>query len=585
MTAGIASDRARGRKRGIALLLSAVLIAAASIAASQLTSAGQLTVAPLQSVDAATSGTAYCPIIATDTDTAQLEIASASLSQDSDIVITRFVDGEPVTGDTRLLEAGRSAVLDVPAEERAHPVSIDWRGGAVVAQYRLVDDTEQAVATCQTRPSDRWFLSGFDTNRGNTSTLHLFNPFGQDAVVRLRFGENAGPVDLVIADEITIPAGQVVVRDLAEFRPETADLAVTVTAQVGRVVPQGQITFGPAGEGLEAVTGRALLPATAVASEQLFIPDAISDDITQSWVTVYNPSDRPAAVQVGVSTPLGTAAELSSELTVPAGSTARVDLADLSALPRLGIRLDSVNGIGLVATRTTAISNADRTGVALESAVPMTDQNWAVPGGRSPDASVTLYNPGADVATANVQVAGGTPQTWTAVTVPPNALTELSLEGLAVEGAALVQSDLPLVAGVVSLSPETATAFWSASGVAQSSLVGGDDAIAVRRDPGLLSVPAVSATATPTPVPLPPGPGGEGQLDPSPSPSIIAEPSVTPTAAEGVTPAPIGTASEQPSGAPDESSGPTPLPPATTEEGSLFGKVRRGGRQDLSRRS
>ena len=125
----------------------------------------------------AASGTAYCPVTGTDGDAAALEIASTSADQDSEITITRFVDGIPQIDEPRLLEAGRSSLIEIPPGQLRTPVTVDWRGAPVVAQYRLTDATERSVATCQTRPSDRWHLSGFDTNRGNTSTIFLFNPF------------------------------------------------------------------------------------------------------------------------------------------------------------------------------------------------------------------------------------------------------------------------------------------------------------------------------------------------------------------------------------------------------------------------
>lgn len=582
----------RGVKRGTALLLIAILIAGGTVAASELTPAAPPAAPAVVSVAAGTSGTAYCPVLGSEGDVVELEIASASATDDSLIVITRFVDGTPVSDEPRLLGAGQSAVLDIPADQLANPVAVEWRGAPVVAQYRRVVEGAEGVANCQPRPSDRWHLAGFDTNRGNTSTVYLFNPFGQDAVVQLRFGTPEGRVDLVIADEITIPAGRVVARDLAEFLPETSELALSVIAEAGRVIAQGQVVRGPAGEGLEAITGRALLPAESGPSERLYVPAARSDEEIESWLTLYNPFERAAAVQIQVTTPLGTAVQLATELNVPAGGTARVDLADLSALPMLGVRLDSVNSIGLVATRTSAPRDRSRTGLALQIAVPTTDRAWTVPGGRAPDSALTLFNPGDRVATAQVQVAGQVPSGWDEVTVPPNGLTSLSFEDLegadgdgadgdgadgeggGVEGGgvALVSSDVPVVAGIQSLATGDDTTFWSSSGIAESLLAGGRDATAAQRDASLASRAAVSATETPTPLP---------EVDASETPSIIEPPTVTPTPSPGV-PLPDRSPTGDPVSPPTPSATPTrPEPPseptpsptrtAPTEEGSLFG--------------
>ncbi|MEE8602531.1 DUF5719 family protein [Euzebya tangerina] len=586
----------RGRKRGSVLLLLAIGLAAALVLGSAVLPdpPDQVVQAETGEVQRARSGTAYCPMTASEGDTAALEIASTSADEDSQITITRFIDGVPQIDEPRVLEAGRSSTLEIPADQLSTPVTVDWLGAPVLAQYRLTDDTEQAVATCQTRPSDRWYLSGFDTNRGNTSTINLFNPFESDAIVTLRFGTTEGAVELIIADELSVPSGEVVVTDLADFRPETADLAVTVQARTGRVIPQGQIVRGPAGEGLEAITGRALIPAVPEASETLYLPEAQVDSSTDSWVTVYNPEDRAAAVQVSVTTPLATTAASVGEVTVPAGGTTRFDLADQSALPRMGVALTSVNGVRLVATRTTALmegeagSDAERDGVSIAAAANAADVAWTLPGARPPDGVITIFNPGAEVASARLSTAGSAPPEWDAVSIPPNAVVELPLQDAAPEGPVLVDADRPVVAAVVSVSPGSAPQLWSATGTPVRELLGPDEADQARRDPALSTRPATSATATPSAAPVIDDGGGEGQLDPlesSPTPSIVPEPTVTPTFSPGPLPtdalptdeAPgeAGAGGDAPTGTPEPDESPPPQQPApgeeATEEGNLFG--------------
>ncbi|WP_341250375.1 DUF5719 family protein [Euzebya pacifica] len=591
-------DRPRGRKRGVALLLASILVVVGSVAASQATTSRELAAPSPAAVDVATTGTAYCPITAEEGGGAALVLSSAS-DIDSEVAITRYVDGAPVVEPPSLLQAGTSATLPIPAAQLGQPLTVSWRGGPMVASYQLTDGEEVAVSGCATSPASQWHLTGFDTSLGSESLLHLMNPFDQDALVSLQFGTAEGRVELVIADELLVPAGSSEVLDLAQFRPEAPDLAVTVTSRAGRVVPQGQVRLAPPAENVEGPTGTALIEAVSRADEDIAVAEATSDDVTTSWLTVYNPGTRAAAVQLQVSTPLGDAASLASETTVPAGGTTRIDLQGLSALPRFGVRLTSVNGVGVVATRTSAIEDVQRTGVAVASAVPAAAVGWTVSGGQAASSTVTLYNPGAEVATANVQVAGGMPETWTAVAVPPNGVTSLSLSEATPEGPARVSTDLPLVAGVVNLRPESATAFWSATGVDTGALLGGGQAVAAQRDPGLTSIPAISATATPTPEVVDETGGAEGGVgseaeDVGPSVTPVPLPEITPpvipsstaspaasgaSEAEDAAPTPSTTApAPAPSGEPSAS--PTPLPPGTSEEeGSLFGKVRRGHRR------
>lgn len=589
--------RRPGRRRGIALLLAAVLVVAGSVAASQVTQSRELD--PPEAVQAplASSGTAYCPVAAGEGEGASL-LLSALGDADAEVVITRYVDGAAVPGEPRTLPARTTVTLPVAPGDLAAPVAIDWRGSPVLAQYQLSDGTELLVADCASRGASRWHLAGFDTSLGNVSLLHLFNPYGQDALVDLQFGTPEGDVELVIGEELLVPARSSAVLNLAQFRPETPDLAVTVSSVAGRVVPQGQVDLAPPAEGVEAVTGRGLIPASPVVSETAFVPHAVSDAVTASHLTVYNPGTRAAAVQLQVTTPLAAATALASERTVPAGGTVGIDLAELSALPAFGVQLVSVNGVGIVATRTAAVSDVQRTGVAVSLAAPMTSEEWAVTGGLDANATLTLYNPGSTPAVAAVDVAGGTPETWTAVTVPPNGLTSLPLAHATPQGPALVDADGPLVVGVVHLRPESATAYWSATGTPQDDLVGGATVLPVQRDPGLSAVPAVSATVTPTPVAVDPAPDGEGGLgdapDTSPTPPTDAPPTDPPPTDPGPTtnptieppvvpsdtapppgptePAPAPGATPPPTG--DPTTDPSPLPPGQTEEGSLFGKRR-----------
>ena len=591
-----ALQTAPGRKRGIALILAAALVVAGSVAASQTTQSRELQPPSPEPVSVATSGTAYCPVVASEGQGAGVVLASGS-DQPAEVVITRYDAGVPHPEPVRLLEAGTQATLPIPAEQLTQPITVDWRGGPVVAMYQQSDGTEVAAATCASEAATEWHLAGFDTSLGSVSLLHLFNPFQQDALVSLSFGTTEGRVELVIANELLVPANSSTVLNLAQFRPEAQDLAVTVSARAGRVIAQGEVTFAPPADNVEGVTGRVLVPAGAP-SETVVVAEAASDAVTTSWLSLYNPAERAAAVQVQVSTPLGDASTLASETTVPAGGTTRISLDGLSALPRFGVQVTSVNGVGVVAARLSSIQDIQRTGVSLALGAPMAAESWTVAGGQPPDGTVTLYNPGSTVATASIDVVGGRPETWTAVQVPPNGLTSLSLAQATPQGPAIVSADVPVVAGVVNLRPESATAFWSATGLSGETLIGGGEALPAERDPGLSSIPAISATATPEPVGVDESGGGEGGLGPQVEPTVTTvplpdieppvvpedtAPAATPTTAEPPAdsteqPTESASPSPAPSATGEPSPGPSPLPPGQTEEGSLFGKTRRGVR-------
>ena len=313
VTMGAGADRIPGRRRGwlfllLALALAAALTVGTAVLPDRADSEDGADVA-VGEVDVAASGTAYCPVTGADGDAAALEIASTSADQDSEITITRFVDGVPQIDEPRLLEAGRSSLIEIPTGQLRTPVTVDWRGAPVVAQYRLTDASERSVATCQTRPSDRWHLSGFDTNRGNTSTIFLFNPFESDAIVTLRFGTTDGRVDLIIADELLIPAA-------ARLRCGTWRSSV----------PRPPILRSPSRHrpAVSSHKGRSSVARRARGSRRSPVgtcyrpsrrPRRRCTSPTRRWIPVRTPGspsttrgDRAAAAQISVSTPLATTA-------------------------------------------------------------------------------------------------------------------------------------------------------------------------------------------------------------------------------------------------------------------------------------
>jgi len=133
-------------------------------------------------------------------------------------------------------------------------------GVAEDVTWRSTDRTETIAAPCEPAPGRRWHAAGFDTTLGSTSTLHLFNPFGEDATVSLIFATPDGPVRLVATDNLVVPAGTSRQLDLGRFQPEIADLGVTAEVASGRIVAQGEVDIGPPGKS-RGVSGRALLRA------------------------------------------------------------------------------------------------------------------------------------------------------------------------------------------------------------------------------------------------------------------------------------------------------------------------------------
>lgn len=380
--------------------------------------------APVEQGTAA-AGSWYCPSVAGDGETATLTIAAAG-EETSSVIVERYAKGRAVADDVRTVEPGAAAVVKLEGEDAAAPTAVRWTGGAAVATWR-VNGERSAAAPCEPAPSRRWHVVGFDTNLGLRSTLHLFNPFAADAVVRLIFATPEGEQRLVLADNILIGAGGTTSLNLRKYQPEIADLGVIVEVLSGRVVAQGEQTIAPPPR-TSGASGRLLLSAAPAPSDTWYFGAAADGKDTDSWLSVLNPNDDIAAVEVRVSNPRGEASALLAEVSVPAGGIARIELAGASKDPAFGVAVNVVNSEPVVVARTVSLTSGDRRGVSGGLGAPALSSRWALVGAgtRGSDAGIGLYNPGAQDVTVTL-TADGAPEKWQAIVLGPNGRTFLEL--------------------------------------------------------------------------------------------------------------------------------------------------------------
>lgn len=447
------------------------------------------TAAPVPQAAAAV-GLWYCPAVAGEGEEASLAIAAAG-DEASRVTVVRHTPEGQVSGSPETVEPG--VQLDVPLEN-PEPVSVRWAGGPSVVTWR-VNGEEGAAAPCLPGPSPTWYVSGLNTAAGAQSTLHLFNPFPADAVARVVFTTPEGPITLVRTDNVLVRAGEQVQLDLGEFQPEVSDLGVIVEVQAGRLISQGEVTYEPI-EGETGPSGRALVPAAAATADFWAFAFARADDNSSSWLDVQNPGEREAAVEVRVSSPAASGSLL-GEVAVPAGGMARIDLADVSEDVEFGVAVDVVNDVPVVVTRTAQLRSDDREGVATSlGSGPGTDWALAGAGTRGFSARLGLYNPGTEPVTVAVDAGPATPEDWGAVDVEPNGRAQVELAEVSPDQVAIplrVTANGPVVPEFRSLADEGALRSWTALATPAASWAGPATRPPIRRDPGLPSIPLVSA--------------------------------------------------------------------------------------------
>jgi hypothetical protein len=416
----------------------AVALVALAILIGATVAADRVVAAPVQPTEQFTdqaevrSGTWYCNPLTREGEAATLSVAAVG-SDPSEVSIQRVAEGAAEFEAPITLNPKATHEQEVEGGERPAGFVVRWRGGPVVASWRVDGEQHRVGSSCAQSPAPEWLVPGADTTVGSSSRLYLFNPFSSDAVVRVAFATSQGRIDLVSSENVSVPAHDVVDLAINELQPEQSDLGVIVEVQAGRVIASGLQNFGQPDlpdielEGAEPPTdpndpeGRVALPATGATSPTVGLAYAASGEATSAWVSVVNPNNRPARVSVEVSDAIE-GAEVEQEVTVAPDSVARVDLTGMSSAPNFGVTLTAADDLPIAATGFVALTG-ERKRVSAMSTVGEADTLSAqptVPPGAA--AEIALYNPGQADATVTVAVGGQVPDQWSAIELPAGAM-------------------------------------------------------------------------------------------------------------------------------------------------------------------
>ena len=314
-------------------------------------------------------------------------------------------NAEPVDQPIEVPARGRFAVrLADVLESQFAAALVELAGGEVVVEHVVRGAEDVDAAACATAPSPTWHVAAGTTTRDAHDRLALFNPFPDDAVVDVTFTTAEGVREPDEFRGFLVPARRVVVVDVGSAVQRHPQVSLTVQARSGRLVVDRIQSF----DGSGGVEGLGLTPGAPAAAPVWHFPDGFKTEGLVEVVTVYNPSDRPAEVDVEVVVdpspdPAIVTVVEPFQVSIPPRRFAQIDLsADARVPAELGhsVVVRSQNGVGVVAERQIRSNDpAPRVGFASTLGSPVAADRWlAAVGGTGEGNSefLVVLNPSLD---------------------------------------------------------------------------------------------------------------------------------------------------------------------------------------------
>jgi hypothetical protein len=276
-------------------------------------------------------------------------------------------------------------------------VNVVGYGGAVAATAVMKSSSGSGATGCSPDAARHWYFAEGSSDLGYDERLILYNPFPDEAVVRVSFVTPKGTVSKANLSDQAVASGSTSTLRLNGFTLKEPLLSVQVDAIRGRVVAwrslQAHAAKRPEGEQLT-------LGATNSHTDW-FLPDGATGDGYDERIAVLNPNDQAARVTISVLTSSQTLQPPKLlDITVPPASSKSI--APAAAVGRckgtvcgMGAVVTSTNGIGVVVERTIWYSTSRMQGVASEVASPRTSLHWYLgPASFDPTRdSVVILNP------------------------------------------------------------------------------------------------------------------------------------------------------------------------------------------------
>lgn len=376
---------------------------------------------------------------------------------------TAMVGIEPRSPSRSKVPGGHLLLKKELGRQPVNVVGYDAPVGAAQLMSFSSPTSGAAAMPCTDEASSRWYLPAGSSALGFDERLLLYNPFPDEAVVRISFLTSSGLRAKANLADKPVPARGATTIKLNKFILTESTLGVQVEAIRGRVVAWNLLFAKPKGRP-HGVQGTIGAPSSAL---KWFFPDGGVGTGLDETLTIVNPNHREARVTVSL---IGKKAIVQPpklvDIAVPPEGAHLVSLphaleAHQSDIGGLGAIVQSSNDVPIAVARTMTYDTSSAVGRSSElGATSSSEHLFVAPATIAPTTdNIVLMNVSPNDATVSIVLTRSgddplRPAGLSAVKIPSGSRVKLPI-GRYTKGApmgALIQSSAPIVAERLSYS-------------------------------------------------------------------------------------------------------------------------------------
>ena len=343
---------------------------------------------------------------------------------------------EPARPDRVELAADQLFVQELPGKAAADVVGYGApvRAGALLRARSPV--VGEGAARCSDRSSSHWFFAAGASTLGVDERLLIYNPFPDEAVVRVTFLTPHGEERKGNLADVAVPSKSSTIVRVNDFIRLERALGVRIDTKRGRVVAWRMMFDRPE----EGPHGAQLSLGASATSDTWYFPEGAVTPSIEERISLINPGQEEATVTIS----LTSGEEMIQPprlvaITVAPGTARSVTLNDelrgaQKDLGGVSAIVQSTNGAGIVAERSMRYGTPPVLGSASEIGAPRAAPGWWLPpASLNPKTdTIVVMNPGAAEATVDLEIlyaegASKAPAELQERAIPPGGRVKISI--------------------------------------------------------------------------------------------------------------------------------------------------------------